>query len=115
MWSTCGVKYICIGSKEASSEAKSESATEAVSEAGESEESGEVSYPLTLTGTDGTEITINEEPEKIVSMGPNMTEILYAIGAGDKLVGRTDYCDYPAAVSELSLLAVFQMQILRRF
>ena len=78
-----------------------ESATEAVSEAGESEESGEVSYPLTLTGTDGTEITIDEEPEKIVSMGPNMTEILYAIGAGDKLVGRTDYCDYPAAVSEV--------------
>lgn len=61
----------------------------------------DVSYPLTLTGTDGTEITINEEPEKIVSMGPNMTEILYAIGAGDKLVGRTDYCDYPAAVSEV--------------
>ena len=60
--------------KEVSSEAESESATEAVSEAGESEESGEVSYPLTLTGTDGTEITINEEPEKIVSMGPNMTE-----------------------------------------
>ena len=84
-----------LAAKEASSEAKSESATEAVSEAGESEESGEVSYPLTLTGTDGTEITINEEPEKIVSMGPNMTEILYAIGAGDKLVGRTDYCDYP--------------------
>ena len=48
-----------------------------------------------------TEITIDEEPEKIVSMGPNMTEILYAIGAGDKLVGRTDYCDYPAAVSEV--------------
>ena len=90
-----------LAAKEASSEAKSESATEAVSEAGESEESGEVSYPLTLTGTDGTEITINEEPKKIVSMGPNMTEILYAIGAGDKLVGRTDYCDYPAAVSEV--------------
>ena len=96
-----------LAAKEASSEAKSESATEAVSEAGESEESGEVSYPLTLTGTDGTEITINEEPEKIVSMGPNMTEILYAIGAGDKLVGRTDYCDYPAAVSEVESVGSF--------
>ena len=38
-----------LAAKEASSEAKSESATEAVSEAGESEKSGEVSYPLTLT------------------------------------------------------------------
>ncbi len=87
--------------EEASSEAQTEAATEAVSEASESEESGEVSYPLTVTGTDGTEITIESEPESIVSMGPNMTEILYAIGAGDKLVGRTDYCDYPAEVSEV--------------
>ena len=73
-----------LAAKEASSEAKSESATEAVSEAGESEESGEVSYPLTLTGTDGTEITINEEPKKIVSMGPNMTCLLYTSDAADE-------------------------------
>lgn len=87
--------------EEASSEVQTEAVTESASEASESEESGEVSYPLTLTGTDGTEITIDEEPEKVVSMGPNMTEILYAIGAGDKLVGRTDYCDYPSQVSEV--------------
>ena len=86
--------------EEASSEAETEVVTESASEEA-SEESGEVSYPLTLTGTDGTEITIDEAPEKIVSMGPNMTEILYAIGAGDKLVGRTDYCDYPSQVSEV--------------
>lgn len=87
--------------EEASSEVETEAITESASEEAASEESGEVSYPLTLTETDGTEITIDEEPEKIVSMGPNMTEILYAIGAGDKLVGRTDYCDYPAQVSEI--------------
>ncbi len=88
--------------EEASSEAQTEAASEEVSSESATEEvAGEVSYPLTLTGTDGTEITIDEEPEKIVSMGPNMTEILYAIGAGDKLVGRTDYCDYPAQVSEV--------------
>ena len=57
--------HLLLAAKEASSEAESGSSdNEAVSEAGESEESGEVSYPLTLTGTDGTEITINEEPEK---------------------------------------------------
>lgn len=46
-------------------------------------------------------LEVTEEPERIVSMGPNMTEILFALGAGDKLVGRTDYCDYPASVSEV--------------
>lgn len=45
---------------------------------------------------DGTELFFNSVPQRIISMGPNITEILYAIGAGDKLVGRTDYCDYPS-------------------
>lgn len=67
----------------------------------EAEEAEEVTYPLTLTGTDENTVTLESEPERIVSMGPNMTEILYAIGAGDKLVGRTDYCDYPEEVSEV--------------
>ncbi len=33
--------------------------------------------------------------ETIVSLGPNVTEIIYALGAGDRLIGRTDYCNYP--------------------
>ena len=43
-------------------------------------------------------ISENYEPSatlKIVSLGPNVTEIIYALGAGDQLVGRTDYCNYP--------------------
>ena len=49
----------------------------------------------TVTLPDGTELTFDGVPKRIVSMGPNITEILYAIGAGDKLVGRTTYSDYP--------------------
>lgn len=59
-------------------------------------------YPMTVVLPDGTELTLAEEVQTIVSMGPNITEILYAIGAGDKLIGRTDYCDYPAEVSAVA-------------
>lgn len=34
-------------------------------------------------------------PQRIVSLAPNITEILYALGLGKKIVGVTRYCDYP--------------------
>jgi iron complex transport system substrate-binding protein len=39
-------------------------------------------------------------PERIVSLSPSNTEILFAVGAGDKVVGVTDYCNYPAELEK---------------
>jgi len=36
-----------------------------------------------------------EPPKRIISLAPNMTEILFAMGLGDRLVGITNFCDYP--------------------
>ncbi|KAF1078780.1 helical backbone metal receptor [Methanogenium sp. MK-MG] len=49
----------------------------------------------TITDDFGNEVYIPAEPQRIVSLAPANTEILYALGLGDKVVGVTDYCNYP--------------------
>lgn len=58
---------------------------------------GAVTYPLTVTDDMGNTVTLDKEPQKIVSLSPATTEILFAVDAGDKVVGRTDYDNYPEA------------------
>jgi len=53
------------------------------------------SFPLTITDQIGRKVTIETQPERIVSLAPSNTEILFALGLEDKVVGVTDYCDYP--------------------
>ena len=61
----------------------------------------EPSTAVTLTDMTGREITLDEPATRIVALTPSDCEILYAIGAGDLLVGRGKYCDYPAEVTEI--------------
>ena len=42
-----------------------------------------------------TPFTLASAPQRIVSLAPNITEILFALGLGDRVVGVTRYCDYP--------------------
>lgn len=53
---------------------------------------------LTLTDMLDREVKLDAPAERIVVMMPSDCEILYAIGAGDKIVGRGTYCDYPEDV-----------------
>lgn len=48
-----------------------------------------------LVDDDGYTTSLTAYPERIVSVAPSCTEILFAIGVGDKVVGVTDYCNYP--------------------
>ncbi len=65
------------------------------------EEANNEYYPITVTDRFGNEIVIEKEPEKIISISPEMTETLFALGVGDKVIGRTDYCDFPSEVLEI--------------
>jgi iron complex transport system substrate-binding protein len=53
---------------------------------------------LTLRDMLGQTVTLPALPNRIVSLVPSVTEIVFSLGAEDKLVGRTDYCDYPSGV-----------------
>jgi len=52
-------------------------------------------FPMTLIDDSGREVTIEAAPQRIVSLLPSNTEILFAVGAGDEVVGVTSYCNYP--------------------
>ena len=58
----------------------------------------------TVTDMTGREIALNGDVTRVVALTAADCEILYAVGAGDALVGRGEYCDYPEAA--LSLPAV---------
>ena len=58
----------------------------------------ETDTSVTVTDMTGREVTLDKPATRIVALTPSDCEILYAIGAGDTLVGRGKYCDYPAEV-----------------
>ena len=50
---------------------------------------------LTLKDDRGVTLTRERPATRVLSLSPGHTELLFALGAGDALVGRTDNCDYP--------------------
>jgi iron complex transport system substrate-binding protein len=64
-------------------------------------------FPATLTDDEGTAVTLPSAPQKIVSLTPAGTEILFALGAGPRVVATTDFDDYPPAAVALPHVASF--------
>jgi iron complex transport system substrate-binding protein len=64
-------------------------------------------YPVTVKDALGRDVTIAAEPKRIISVAPSNTELLFAIGKGDSLVGRSDFCDYPAAAASIESVGGF--------
>lgn len=57
-------------------------------------------FPVTLIDGMEREVRITSKPNRVVSMVPAATETLFALGAGDRVVGVTKFCDYPAEAKE---------------
>lgn len=61
----------------------------------------EVKYPLVMTDSVGRTVFVNYEPLRVVSVGPSLTEVLFALGLGDRVVGVDRFSNYPPVLNEL--------------
>src|SRR5579875_864048 len=59
---------------------------------------------ITVVDDHGTTITLRSTPRRIISLAPNVTEILFSLGLGPRVVGVSSYSDYPAAARKLPVV-----------
>ena len=56
---------------------------------------------MTYTDSLGRTVTLETPPQRVVSLAPSNTEILFAVGAGSQVVGRDEFSDYPAEAASI--------------
>ncbi|MEM0051478.1 MAG: ABC transporter substrate-binding protein [Sulfolobales archaeon] len=61
----------------------------------------EVRVPTSIVDGLGREVVFEGVPSRVVSLAPSITETLFALGLGDRVVGVTSYCNYPPEVPKL--------------
>jgi len=66
-------------------------------------------FPMTVTDQAGRLVTIETMPAKIVSLAPSNTEIVFALGLRDKVVGVTQFCNYPPEAQDKLKIGGFSL------
>ncbi|WP_057914046.1 ABC transporter substrate-binding protein [Peribacillus muralis] len=66
-------------------------------------------FPITIKDATGEKVTIEEKPEKIVTLIPSNTEVVFALGLGDKVVGVSDNDNYPEETKDIEKVGGMEM------
>lgn len=69
------------------------------------------SFSVTVKDATGKEVKIDKKPERIVSLIPSNTEIAFALGLGDKVVGVTDHDTYPKEVENIDKIGGLDVNV----
>jgi iron complex transport system substrate-binding protein len=74
-------------------------------------ETAKAAFPVTVKDATGAEITLEKQPEKIIPLIPSNTEIVYALGLGDKVAAVTDNDTYPEDVKNKEKIGGMEVNI----
>ena len=74
----------------------------------------EANSEVEVRDDEGTLITLRAPAQRIVSLAPSLTELIYAAGAFEKLVGVAEYSDFPPAAKELPIIGRFDILDIER-
>ncbi len=88
-------------------EAEDVEAEEAEDELQEEPELEEVAAEIVVTDQVNREVTITGVPGRIISLSPSNTEVAFALGLGDRVVGVTEFCNYPSEAMDKNLVGGF--------
>ncbi|GIN63486.1 putative ABC transporter substrate-binding lipoprotein YvrC [Robertmurraya siralis] len=78
---------------------------------GSTENANEEAFPVTITDAIGEEVVIESKPEKIVSLIPSNTEIAFALGLGNEIVGVSEHDNFPEEVFEKEIIGGMEMNV----
>lgn len=102
---------VLAGCSSSSDENKDKNKEDVQTEQSDAGNSSEVAFPVTVTDATGAKLTIEEKPEKIVSVLPSNTEIAFALGLGDEIVGVSDHDNYPEEATKKEKIGGLELNV----
>ncbi|WP_347548472.1 ABC transporter substrate-binding protein [Pseudalkalibacillus hwajinpoensis] len=84
---------------------------ESTNEENQADQSANSAFPVTITDALDQEVTLEEDPEKIVSLIPSNTEILFDLGAGEEVVGVSDFANYPEEAANIEKIGGMEFNV----
>lgn len=74
-------------------------------------ETAATAFPVSIKDAASKTVEIKEQPKRIVSLIPSNTEVAYALGLGDKMVGRSDFDNYPKEVEKVEKIGGLEFNV----